>query len=131
MYICTKMKYTVFSFHPVFLPAHWTVNDLHPVSSRLHQFAVWQSVSDDCSQISVFFDVSDVPAALPAADWSQTRLHPQPAVLPGSHTDQVTQRSSSITFVFDGASLVSWSEPAHQSYLIKTTRRFFFIIVIM
>lgn len=81
---CTNC--TIFTFC---VPGYWTVDDLHPVSSRLHQPFVWQPVSDGCSEISVLSAVSDVPAALPAADWSQTCLHPQPAVLPGSHTDQV------------------------------------------
>lgn len=70
-------------------PGHWTDDDLHSVSGRLHQPAVWQPVRTGCSQISVLSFLTDVPAALPAADWSQTSLHPQPALLPGAHTDQV------------------------------------------
>lgn len=72
-----------------FFTGHWTADDLHPVSGCLHQSALWQSIRDGCSEINVFPGVSDVSVALPAADWSQTSLHPQPAVLPGAHTDQV------------------------------------------
>lgn len=67
----------------------WTADDLHAVSGRLHQSAVWQSIRGGCTEINVLPGVSDVSVALLAADWSQTSLHPQPAVLPGSHTDQV------------------------------------------
>lgn len=79
---------TVFLF-VFFLTGHRTADDLHPVPGCLHQSAVWQSIRDGCSEINVFPGVSDVSVALPAADWSQTSLHPQPAVLPGAHTDQV------------------------------------------
>lgn len=73
-------------------PGSWTTNDLHPVSRRVHQPLVRLPVRVECSSISVLSGVSDLPASLPAADWSQTSLHAQPAVLPGSHTDQVIEQ---------------------------------------
>lgn len=82
----TFLSVCVFFF---FSKGCWTADDLHTLSGRLHQSAVWQSISGGCTEINVLPGVSDVSVALLAADWSQTSLHPQPAVLPGSHTDQV------------------------------------------
>ena len=99
----------------VFSPGDWAADDLHAVSSRLHQSVIWQPDGDDCPQISVFSGVSDVPAALSAADWSQASLRAQPAVLPGSHADQVT-RLKAASQLSCQSSAVSWLLPADRTH---------------
>lgn len=71
------------------VPGCRTADDLYAIPSCLYQTAVWQSIRNSCSWINVFPGVVDVSVALPAAHRSQTGLHPQPAVHPGTHTDQV------------------------------------------